>query len=145
MGLFLTLGGFVTNLGCFSLIWGSFYVKLAFWESARPGRISGPVRRNFETEWARPGAKWRRFQTLLKATFNSDEEETQPPEEPVVESKAEPESIFESKVEMKRDMVEELSLGDAVKKLNDSNESIKMESNCEENSEPLVSDSELTG
>ena len=45
------MGGFVTNLGCFSLIWGSFYVKLVFWESARPG----PARKNFRPKSARPG------------------------------------------------------------------------------------------
>ena len=63
------MGESLTNLGCFSLIWGSFYVKLVFWESARPGRIFGPsrpgpgefsaqvgpARRNFRPKSARPG------------------------------------------------------------------------------------------
>ena len=54
-GLLLALGSFVTNSGCFSLIWGSFWVKLVFWESARPGRIFGPSRPGGIFGPSRPG------------------------------------------------------------------------------------------
>ena len=45
-GHFINFGGFVTNFGCFSLIWRSFYIKLVFWESARE---------NFRLKSAQPG------------------------------------------------------------------------------------------
>ena len=57
------MGGFVTNLGCFSLIWGSFYVKLVFWESARPGVIFGPSRPGPGEFSAQVGPSWRNLQT----------------------------------------------------------------------------------
>ena len=50
-----------TNLGCFSLIWGSFYVKLVFWESARLLKPSWPGSREFSAQIG-PNL---RFQTLL--------------------------------------------------------------------------------
>ena len=80
----------------------------------------------------------------VKATFNTDDEEESNSDKKsakIEDIKDEPEPNLSVKIEMQKDMVEELSLGEAVKKLNDSNESIKIEPEKPDSPQKMTSDS----
>ena len=84
----------------------------------------------------------------VKATFNTDDEEesnSDKKSDKIEDIKDEPEPNLPVKIEMKKDMIEELSLGEAVKKLNDSNESIKIEPEKPESPEKMTSESQEIG
>ena len=84
----------------------------------------------------------------VKATFNTDDEEesnSDKKSDKIEDIKDEPVPNLPVKIEMQKDMVEELSLGEAVKKLNDSNESIKIEPEKPESPEKMTSESQEIG
>ena len=84
----------------------------------------------------------------VKATFNTDDEEesnSDKKSDKIEDIKDEPVPNLPIKIEMQKDMVEELSLGEAVKKLNDSNESIKIEPEKPESPEKMTSESQEIG
>lgn len=84
----------------------------------------------------------------VKATFNTDDDEesnSDKKSDKIEDIKDEPVPNLPVKIEMQKDMVEELSLGEAVKKLNDSNESIKIEPEKPESPEKMTSESQEIG
>ena len=84
----------------------------------------------------------------VKATFNTDDDEesnSDKKSDKIEDIKDEPVPNLPVKIEMQKDMVEELSLGEAVKKLNDSNDSIKIEPEKPESPEKMTSESQEIG